>query len=87
GIDPFDQPDVESAKVAARGLLDARPEPTEPALVLDGVEVRVSDPALAAGGTLASVLDALWAAVPADGYVSIQAYVNRVDLPQLAGLR
>ncbi|MBT8163901.1 glucose-6-phosphate isomerase, partial [Arthrobacter sp. GN70] len=28
GINPFDQPDVEAAKVAARGLLDARPEPT-----------------------------------------------------------
>ena len=26
GINPFDQPDVESAKIAARGLLDARPE-------------------------------------------------------------
>ena len=26
-IDPFNQPDVESAKVAARALLDARPEP------------------------------------------------------------
>lgn len=87
GIDPFDQPDVEAAKVAARALLDARPAPTEPALVLDGVEVRVSDPALASGGTLAGVLDALWASVPADGYVSIQAYVNRNDLPQLAGLR
>jgi glucose-6-phosphate isomerase len=87
GIDPFDQPDVESAKAAARGLLDARAEPTAPAFVLDGVEVRVSDPALASEGTLASVLDALWASIPADGYVSIQAYVNRLDLPQLAGLR
>ncbi len=87
GINPFDQPDVESAKAAARGLLDARPEATTPDLVFDGVEVRVSDPALASGGTLASVLDALWASVPADGYVSIQAYVNRLDLPQLAGLR
>ena len=27
GINPFDQPDVESAKIAARGLLDATPEP------------------------------------------------------------
>lgn len=87
GIDPFDQPDVEAAKVAARGLLEERPEPAAPALVLDGVEVRVSDPALASGGTLASVLDALWALVPADGYVSVQAYVNRLDVPQLAGLR
>ena len=35
GINPFDQPDVESAKIAARGLLDARPEP-EPAAFVDG---------------------------------------------------
>lgn len=87
GINPFDQPDVESAKTAARGLLDARPEPSEPAFTVDGVEVRVSDPALATSGTVAGVLDALWAQLPADGYVSIQAYVNRLDLPQLQGLR
>ncbi|WP_226533022.1 glucose-6-phosphate isomerase [Microbacterium paraoxydans] len=87
GINPFDQPDVESAKVAARGLLDARPEPTAPAFVENGVEVRVSDPALAASGTVEGVLDALWARLPADGYVSIQAYVNRLEVPQLQGLR
>jgi glucose-6-phosphate isomerase len=87
GINPFDQPDVESAKVAARGLLDARPEPTAPAFSAEGVEVRVSDPALAASGTVAGVLDALWARIPAGGYVAIHAYVNRLELPQLAGLR
>ncbi|MCM3502031.1 glucose-6-phosphate isomerase [Microbacterium sp. P26] len=87
GIDPFDQPDVESAKEATHGLLDAQPAPTAPAFVVDGVEVRVSDPALAVGGTIAGVLDALWRTVPADGYVSVQAYVNRLDLAQLAGLR
>ncbi|GAB3269146.1 glucose-6-phosphate isomerase [Microbacterium lacusdiani] len=87
GINPFDQPDVESAKVAARGLLDARPEPVAPAFVEAGVEVRVSDPALAESGTIQGVLDALWATLPADGYVSIQAYVNRLEVPQLQGLR
>ncbi|MGZ8804569.1 MAG: glucose-6-phosphate isomerase, partial [Microbacterium sp.] len=87
GINPFDQPDVESAKIAARGLLDARPEQSEPAFSVDGVEVRVSDPALAASGTVAGVLDALWALLPPDGYVSIQAYVDRTRLPQLQGLR
>ncbi|PVE90921.1 glucose-6-phosphate isomerase [Microbacterium sp. TPD7012] len=86
-INPFDQPDVESAKIAARGLLDARPEPTTPAFIENGVEVRVSDPALAASGTVEGVLDALWAQLPADGYVSIQAYVNRLEVPQLQGLR
>lgn len=86
-INPFDQPDVESAKVAARSLLDARPEPTTPAFVENGVEVRVSDPALAASGTVEGVLDALWAQLADDGYVSIQAYVNRLELAQLQGLR
>jgi glucose-6-phosphate isomerase len=87
GIDPFDQPDVESAKEATRGLLDQRPEPAPPAFTAQGVEVRVSDAALAASGTVAGVLDALWATVPADGYVAVQAYVNRLDLPELEGLR
>ncbi|MGM7696636.1 glucose-6-phosphate isomerase [Microbacterium sp. A84] len=87
GINPFDQPDVESAKIATRGLLDARPEPTAPAFVENGIEVRVSDPALAASGNIEAVLDALWAQLPEDGYVSIQAYVNRLELPQLLGLR
>ncbi|MCR2811502.1 glucose-6-phosphate isomerase [Microbacterium sp. zg.Y1084] len=87
GINPFDQPDVESAKVAARALLDARPAPTEPSFTEHGVEVRVSDPALAASGTIAGVLEALWDRIPPDGYVSLQAYVDRRELSQLAGLR
>jgi len=87
GINPFDQPDVESAKIAARGLLDARPDRSAPAFTLEGVEVRVSDPELAASGTVAGVLDALWARLPEDGYVSVQAYVDRLQLPQLSGLR
>ncbi|WP_127475327.1 glucose-6-phosphate isomerase [Microbacterium sulfonylureivorans] len=87
GINPFDQPDVESAKIATRGLLDARPEQAEPAFAVDGVEVRVSDPSLAVSGTVAGVLDALWARLPEDGYVAIQAYVNRLELDQLQGLR
>ncbi|HAQ60209.1 MAG TPA: glucose-6-phosphate isomerase [Microbacterium sp.] len=87
GIDPFDQPDVESAKNATRGLLEARPQPAPPAFTVEGVEVRVSDPALAASGTIAGVLDALWSWLPADGYVAVQAYVDRLAIPQLAGLR
>lgn len=87
GIDPFNQPDVESAKVAARGLLDARPEPSAAAFIENGVEVRSSDSALVASGNLADVFDALWATIPEGGYVSIQAYVDRNNLEQLSGLR
>src|SRR4029079_3314178 len=42
---------------------------------------------LAASGTVAGVLDALWARLPEDGYVAIQAYVNRVVLCKPAVLR
>ncbi|WP_251449545.1 glucose-6-phosphate isomerase [Microbacterium sp. Marseille-Q6648] len=87
GINPFDQPDVESAKDAARGLLEATPEPTAPVFVENGVEVRVSDPALAESGTIAGVLDSLWSRLSPTGYVAVQAYVNRLELPQLQGLR
>lgn len=87
GINPFDQPDVEAAKTAARGLLDAQPAPTAPLFVENGVEVRVSDRALAADRTLAGVLENLWRSVPSDGYVAVQAYVDRTSVPQLAGVR
>lgn len=87
GINPFDQPDVESAKDAARGLLDARPEVGAAAFRAGGIDVRVSDIALVEAGTLEGVLDALWARLSPTGYVSIQAYVDRLAVPQLAGLR
>lgn len=87
GINPFDQPDVESAKTVTRGLLEAAPAAGEPSFTENGIEVRTGDPALTASGTLAGVLDALWRAVPADGYVAIQAYVDRTAVPQLSGLR
>ena len=87
GINPFDQPDVESAKEAARGLLDARPPARPAAFAADGVEVRVSDPALAASGTLAGVLEALWQRLGHGGYVAVQAYLDRTAVPQLAGIR
>lgn len=42
GIDPFSQPNVESAKAASRTLLDKLPEPEQPLFVDDGIEVRAS---------------------------------------------
>ena len=87
GINPFDQPDVESAKVAARGLLDSRPEPTTPDFEVGGVEVRSSAGLLDGASTLESAIDALLAQVGTEGYLSIQAYVDRLAMPQLAELR
>ncbi|MFB2582630.1 glucose-6-phosphate isomerase [Herbiconiux sp. P15] len=87
GIDPFDQPDVESAKQAARGLLDARPETAAPAFVEGGIEVRGMPEGLTAAGTLTGSVDALLAQLPENGYVAVMAYVDRLQLPQLEELR
>ena len=85
GINPFDQPDVESAKIATRGLLDNRPEPTPAAFVEDGIEVRGSTRVLA--DDIRSSLHALFAELAPDGYVAIQAYVDRLQYGELASLR
>lgn len=86
GINPFDQPDVESAKIAARGLLESRPEATPPAFTEHGIEVR-GGPELTGARSVAGAISALLAAVGADGYLSVQAYVDRVAHPELALLR
>jgi len=86
GINPFDQPDVEAAKVAARGLLDARPEPT-PASFTDGVvEVRGGD-WLGSASTAAEAVQALLAQLGSDGYLSVQAYLDRISHAPLEGIR
>jgi glucose-6-phosphate isomerase len=87
GINPFDQPDVEAAKVAARALLDNRPEPAAPAFTVGGVEVRTTGSFLGTASTLDGAVDALLAQLGPDGYVAVQAYVDRLALPQLAGIR
>ena len=87
GINPFDQPDVEAAKVAARSLLDNRPEPVTPAFTAGGIEVRTTGSFLGSATTLDAAVDALLAQLGPDGYVAVQAYVDRIALPQLAGIR
>ena len=87
GINPFDQPDVESAKIAARGLLDAQPEPAPAAFVDDGIEVRGTPDVLGASSDLVSAIDVLLEELPANGYLSVQAYFDRVAHPELEGIR
>ncbi|HXD28310.1 MAG TPA: glucose-6-phosphate isomerase [Arthrobacter sp.] len=87
GINPFDQPDVEAAKVAARGLLDATPAP-EPAQLVDGdIEIRATPGLLEGAGGVTDAVANLLGALPADGYVSVQAYIDRIGHPDLATIR
>mgnify|MGYP005609821445 CR=1 FL=1 len=86
GINPFDQPDVESAKTATRALID-HPSAPAPAFVDGVIEVRGTPGVLVGAATLGEALDALVAAVPADGYLSIQAYLDRPGHHELEALR
>ncbi|MET1035705.1 MAG: glucose-6-phosphate isomerase [Arthrobacter sp.] len=87
GINPFDQPDVEAAKNATRGLLDATPE-AEPAQLVDGsIELRATDGLLDGVTTVADALRAALALLPDNGYVSIQAYLDRLGHRELEDLR
>ncbi|NUL47141.1 glucose-6-phosphate isomerase [Cellulosimicrobium funkei] len=92
GINPFDQPDVEAAKTAARGLLDAtggESGTAEPDTVIGAVQV--TGPAdvvqSGGGGDLTAVLDAVARLVPAHGYLAVQAYLDRLGYTELEVLR
>jgi glucose-6-phosphate isomerase len=89
GINPFDQPDVETAKKAARALLDD-PEKLkggeEPSNVDGPVEIFGSD-GVSTDGSLTDVLRAFFASAPDAGYIAVQAYLDRLDDASTAVLR
>ncbi|KAB7744536.1 glucose-6-phosphate isomerase [Nostocoides sp. F2B08] len=98
GINPFDQPDVESAKQAARRLLEGGASTGGPPLFTDGdVEIRVL-PEDGAGdewiGSATNLPDAIAALLeqldPRNGYVAVMAYLDRTgedpDLERLPSI-
>jgi glucose-6-phosphate isomerase len=87
GIDPFDQPDVESAKKAARGLLESTPGPDPADFVDGGVEVRATPGLLDGQTTVEGAVAALLATVGPTGYLAVMAYVDRLRDGLLAGVR
>jgi Phosphoglucose isomerase len=89
GINPFDQPDVEAAKIAARAQLKGATGPAvAPAFVDGDVEVYSVGYWLPAGvNTLSDALRALVAAAPAQGYLAVQAYLDRIADASAAVLR
>ncbi len=89
GINPFDQPDVESAKAAARTMLDGAGDPPTPAFVDGAVTVYASDGWLPDGtATVRDAVDALLDHLDAEtGYVAVQAYLDRHRDAELATVR
>ncbi|GAA4923853.1 glucose-6-phosphate isomerase [Actinomycetospora succinea] len=96
GINPFDQPDVESAKQATRDLLASAEGGSGDAgaddapIVTDGViEIRAAGDAswLGQPATVIDALQALVNAAPDAGYIAVQAYLDRLDDASFATLR
>ena len=85
-IDPFNQPNVESAKKASRALLDSLPTPAAPTFVDDGIEVRALNLDLGDASTVTAALDALESTVGDRGYIAVMVYLDRgefIDLPSV----
>lgn len=86
-LNPFDQPDVESAKIAARGLLDQQPTPPTPDVEFGQTKVWLNR------DSVSSVTDApsAWAAIVSElgpsSYLALQLYADRLDVGDTASLR
>ena len=89
GINPFDQPDVESAKAAAREMLDGGGSSPTPLFVDGPVTVYASEGWLPDGtATVADAVAALLDGLDAGhGYVAVQAYLDRHRDASLASVR
>ena len=87
GINPFDQPDVESAKIAARGMLEKRAEATKSEHTFDSIEVSALGLDLTGVTGVATGLVKLLSELASDGYVSVHAYMDRTAPVNAEALR
>ncbi|HET9633386.1 MAG TPA: glucose-6-phosphate isomerase, partial [Terrabacter sp.] len=90
GINPFDQPDVESAKKAARAMLEGSDTAAdEPAFTDGAIEVRsLGGDWLGSATTVGTALDALFDQLDRQrGYVAVMAYLDRLADAPHAGAR
>ena len=87
GINPFDQPDVESAKIAARGMLENRAEVKPADAVVEGIEIRQQGISHFEAGSIDAAIASLLNMLQVDGYVSVHAYIDRENNGSLAEIR
>jgi hypothetical protein len=86
GVNPFDQPDVESAKIAARALLESPAEgikystsSSDVDFAALGFELKTSD--------IGASLEQLFGYSDENSYLSVHCYLNRETFPQAQRLR
>jgi glucose-6-phosphate isomerase len=88
GIDPFDQPDVESAKAAARTMLDGGTAAPAPDFADGPVQVFGTPGLLDGISTVADAVEALLSRIDPDhGYLAVMAYLDRARHAHFAHLR
>ncbi|UPK77051.1 glucose-6-phosphate isomerase [Nocardioidaceae bacterium SCSIO 66511] len=88
GINPFDQPDVESAKAAARGLLSGGGEQPTPAFTDGAVDVYGPADVIGDATTVTDALTTLLEKLDPDrGYLAVMAYLDRRRDAELATVR
>ncbi len=85
-INPFDQPNVESAKVAARALLDSPQQAAEVEFVDRGMAVSSAGIEIV-GQTVEAALEQLMSLANEHSYFSFHVYLNRMEYPQFESLR
>ena len=88
GTNPFDQPDVEAAKKAARALLDTAGEDADDPLFADD-DIEVYGPADLLNGvsTVDGALEVVCGLVPDRGYLAVLAWLDRIADAPAATLR
>ena len=83
GINPFDQPDVESAKKAGRELLGNANSDAPPAFSEDGIDAFGTD----RDTLIDAVRDLLIHIDLSQGYLAVQAYLDRHEFAEFARIR
>lgn len=86
GVNPYDQPDVESAKVRARAILDESSDSPDSAPAFREGEVEVIGAAGEATDLVAALTE-LFAEVDEYGYIGIQAFLDRIADARAEDLR
>lgn len=87
GVGPFDQPDVDSAKAAARAMLDVPPGSDLPDFVDGGIEVRAGPGLIDGVTTVEEAIASLESTVGPEGYLAVMAYLNRQEFEYVAKVR
>lgn len=86
GVNPFDQTDVESAKIAARAVLDSPAEGFDFEVSDDGVEMAALGYELSSK-KLSECLSQLVDSADSDSYMSIHCYLNREKFESASSFR